>query len=176
MNKSKIETIIKKLPEDIKNETNYIFSHVILKNNFFQHKKELMAMLFMSEDKKIEELLQNSWNNSYKIAEQSKDTSSIVKEDFNYEIKKGRINDKLLYWVLTLPTPKYVADCKYIGILYNHDTYEGEYITLEKSYNIDKLVESYMLCGWDAKTHFNYGAAMPQDVEKFLDLMKGLIQ
>ncbi|MGL6121196.1 MAG: hypothetical protein ACRC0V_11920 [Fusobacteriaceae bacterium] len=176
----------------IKNETNYIFSHIILKNNFLQHKKELMAMLFMSEDKKIEELLQNSWNHSYKIAKQSKDTSSIIKEDFNHEIKKGKINDNLIYWVLTLPTPKYITDCKYVGMLYNHDTDKGQYITLEKSYKINTFgglkgifnkimgkskkddVESYVLCGWDAEAHFNYGSAMPQNVEEFVDLMKGI--
>ncbi|MGL5055864.1 MAG: hypothetical protein ACRC6A_00595, partial [Fusobacteriaceae bacterium] len=150
--------------KSIKNETNYIFSHIVLKDNFFQNKAKLMDILFKSEDKKIKELLQNLWNHSYKRAKQSKETSDIIKQDFDYKIKQGKIDDNLLYWVLKLPTPEYIADCKYIGILYNQDIHEGKYITLEKSYNVDMFgglkrilnkiigksnvadVESYVLC------------------------------
>ena len=174
----------------IKNETNYIFSHVILKGCFFEKQKKYSDILFKEENEEIKKMLKIMWDHSFEIG--SKRNIGIEKQEFNCKIKKGKFDDGLLYLALELPTPEYVADCKYIGILYNSENNEAKYITLEKSYDLNtdgylkKLIgeftgktkeakkESYFLGGWISETHLNYGQINDCNFEEFIDILKGI--
>lgn len=176
----------------IKNQTNYIFSHVILKGCFFEKQKKYQNIFFKKESEEVKKILKIMWDHAYEIG--NKENIDIVKQEFNCKIKKGKFNNDLLYWALELPIPKHVADCKYIGILYNSDNNEVKYITFEKSYNlntggyfkglIDKLTgetkepkkESYFLGGWISETHLNYGEIDDCNFEEFIDILKGINQ
>lgn len=164
----------------IKNATNYNFTHRMLKDNLFGYRRKFTNTLFKLPDEEIKKLLSNLWDDAYKMAKLQKGHENIMKEEFHCEIKKGNINENLLYWVLKPPAPKYVTDCKYIGILYKVDSNEAKYITLEKADNMNGFmgiivkddIENYMLCGWDSKSHLNFGEVPDCDFEGFMALMQ----
>lgn len=176
----------------IKNETNYIFSHIILKEKIFENQKKVSNFFFKTDDEEVKKILKTMWNHSYKVANEEDRNEHIVKQEFNCNIKKDKFNNNFLYWALELPKPEYVADCKYIGILYNTDSNEVKYITFEKSYNfntggwikgvINKLMgkpkeeskESYVLGGWANDTHLNYGMVEDCNFEGFIEILKGI--
>ncbi|MGL5202971.1 hypothetical protein [Cetobacterium sp.] len=176
----------------IKNETNYNFSHMILKEYFFKNQKKISNLFFKLDNEEVKKILKTMWNHSYEVGNEENKKELIVKQKFVCNIKKGKFNNSLLYWALELPKPEYTADCKYIGILYNTDSNQAEYITFEKSYNfntggwikglINKLMgkpkekskESYFLGGWADETHLNYGMVEDCNFEEFIEILKGI--
>ncbi|MGL5725412.1 hypothetical protein [Cetobacterium sp.] len=117
----------------IKNQTNYIFSHVVLKASFFEEENGFTDIFFKGEDKEVKEILEIMWNKSYEMMNKEDTEDSIVKQAFNCKIARGEIENDLLYWALEVPSPEHLADSKYVGVLYKKDTKEVEYITFEKS-------------------------------------------
>ncbi|MGL6099762.1 MAG: hypothetical protein ACRC0G_09055 [Fusobacteriaceae bacterium] len=176
----------------IKNETNYIFSHLVLKNSFFNDKKAYFHILFKGEDEKAIKAIQSMWDYSYELANKENVEDSISKQEFHPNIKRGNLNDNVFYLALELPEPEYITDCKYVAIIYNQDTEEAKYFTFEKSYNfnydcifktlINKFtgkikvdIPSYILGGWESEKHLNFGEINDNGLEGFIDCFKSKI-
>ncbi|MGL4976743.1 MAG: hypothetical protein ACRC5G_01890 [Cetobacterium sp.] len=170
----------------IKNETNYIFSHLVLKDSFFKDKKEFFSILFKDDEEKVIKVVKNIWNHSYEVANH---VDGIIKQEITPTIKRGDIDNNLSYFALELPEPQYITDCKYIGILYNQETEENRYFTFEKSYSfngdgifkvlLNKLVgkekeitPSYILGGWELEKHLNFGEINDTGLEGFVEFLK----
>ncbi|MGL5357193.1 MAG: hypothetical protein ACRCZ9_00245 [Fusobacteriaceae bacterium] len=170
----------------IKNETNYIFSHEVLKHYFFKNKKGYFKLLFKDDEQSAIKRLEIMWDYSYGV---SQNNESIIKEEFTPKIKRGNIDENNFYFALELPKPQNIADCKYVGILYNEKTEESKYFTFEKSYNFNndgifktlvnkvrgKIKEdtpSYILGGWESEKHLNFGEVNDTGLEGFVEVIK----
>ncbi|WP_294096297.1 hypothetical protein [uncultured Cetobacterium sp.] len=173
----------------MKNQTNYIFSHVVLKSSFFEEEKGFTDIFFKGEDKEVKKLLEIMWDKSYEMMGEENTKDKIVKQEFNCKIARGEIENDFLYWALEVPNSEYLADSKYVGVLYKLDTKEIEYITFEKSCSfggglwiknlINKLKrkpkeepkEQFFIGGWTPEMHLNYGMENDCNFEEFVELL-----
>lgn len=141
----------KKVRKINKLNMNYTFSHVILKNMVFENKQKIIENLFLNPEKE-EEMLKELWSETY-------------------QVKSGKIDENSSYWIIELPEPKDITECKYIGITYSRENQELKYFTLEKTVAFTSKSDPYRLCGWDKETHYNYGESSGSSFEEFLDFL-----
>jgi len=136
----------------------YDFAHVALPIEFYNDPQALLSELSGGDSPMLEDM----W---YRLAEEGglRATQPLPSEGLDYlMVNEGA----LIMAVVTMPPAEAIPEAIYVAMVYNSETGEASYYTLEKSFD-----NFTMFCAWHAnRSRENFGEGTPDgDKAAFID-------
>jgi len=154
----------------------YYFAHAYFKHLVFDNPQ----YVFDSLKSKNKNLLVNFWYQVPKVIHPNKKEMHIILPvGLNHCFYESENNNILL---VQMPTPEFITEVNYIGVVFRNQDNTIRYFTLEKTMIFDaeeksKFAESFIFCEWTQTTHINLMTQInPPTKETFLKAIKHEIQ
>lgn len=101
----------------------------------------------------------------------------MYEPETDFDITSERTDNDGELFIIKMPKPVQILNCKYIGIFIDRQADTLRYFTYELDFDYQTKGKVYFLCEWDKNSvHYNYGSFTNDEINFFSKEIRNILE